>query len=152
MAQVGIIVGSKSDEPYIQQAIGILEKMGIEFEVSVMSAHRNPEKVRVYGRQAEERGFEVLIAGAGYAAHLPGVLASWTRLPVIGVPLPTSDLKGVDSLLAIVQMPGGVPVAGMGIGNAGMKNAALFAAQILSNKYDKIKAAYIAYRENLSKD
>ncbi len=152
MALVGILIGSKTDEPFIQPALTLFEEFAIEYEVRVISAHRNPEKVREYGLKAADRGFEVLIAAAGYAAHLPGVLASWTRLPVIGVPLPTSDLKGIDSLLSIVQMPAGIPVAGVGIGTAGIKNAALLAVQILANKYDKIKTAFGAYRDGLSKD
>ena len=148
MPLVSVIMGSKSDEPLMQPALDMLGELGIDHEVSVMSAHRNPEKVREYGRSAQERGIEVIIAGAGGAAHLPGVLASWTTLPVIGVPLPTSDLKGIDALLSIAQMPGGIPVAWVGIGGA--KNAALLAAEILALKHDRIKEALGRYRQGLA--
>ena len=148
-ALVGIVVGSKTDTELIQPALDTLKQLGIEYEFSVISAHRNPEKLKEYGLEAEKRGLKVIIAAAGYAAHLPGVLASWTTLPVIGVPLPTSELKGIDSLLSISQMPGGVPVACMGIGKSGAKNAALLAAQILGLKYDKIQKAYEKYRGSL---
>lgn len=151
MPKIGIVIGSRTDEPLIQPALELLQSLGIDYEISVISAHRNPEGVREYALKAETQGIEVIIAGAGYAAHLPGVLASWTSLPVIGVPLPTSDLKGVDSLLSIVQMPAGIPVAGVGIGTSGAKNAALLAAEILSLKYDKIKKSYQEYRQSLSK-
>jgi 5-(carboxyamino)imidazole ribonucleotide mutase len=148
MALVGIVLGSKTDASLVQPGIDILEQLGIEHEVSVLSAHRNPEKVREYGLKAEERGLEVIIAAAGYAAHLPGALASWTTLPVIGVPLPTSDLKGVDALLSIIQMPPGVPLACVGINGA--KNAALLAARILGIKYDRIKQACNEYTSRLA--
>ncbi|MBM4444266.1 MAG: 5-(carboxyamino)imidazole ribonucleotide mutase [Chloroflexi bacterium] len=147
---VGVVIGSKSDEPLIKPATDMLEELGIPYEVRVISAHRTPEKAREYGLKAQERGLEVLIACAGAAAHLPGVLASWTMLPVIGVPLPTSDLKGVDSLLSIIQMPGGVPVACVAIGSAGAKNAALLAAQILGLKSDRAREAYAAHRRKLA--
>ena len=150
MALVGVIIGSKTDEPLIQPALDILNQLGIEYELSVISAHRNPEKVREYGLKAKEKGFEVIIAGAGAAAHLPGVIASWTTLPVIGVPLPTSDVKGIDSLYSIVQMPSGVPVACVGIGTSGSKNAALLASQILGIKYEEIRIAYTKYKQNLT--
>jgi 5-(carboxyamino)imidazole ribonucleotide mutase len=145
---VGVVMGSKSDEALMQPALDMLKELDIAYEVSVMSAHRNPQKVREYGLSARERGIEVIIAGAGAAAHLPGVLASWTILPVIGVPLPTSDLKGIDAILSITQMPSGVPVASVGIGGA--KNAALLAAEILGLKYDSIKKAYEEYRKKLA--
>ena len=116
MPLVSIVIGSKTDEPLLKPALEILEQLNVEHELLVMSAHRNPEKVRDFGRKAKERGIEVIIAAAGAAAHLPGVLASWTTIPVIGVPLATSELKGIDSLYSIVQMPAGVPVACMGIG------------------------------------
>jgi len=150
MPIVGVVMGSRSDEPLMKPTLDMLEELGIPYEVRVISAHRTPEKTREYGLNAQERGLEVIIAGAGAAAHLPGVLASWTNLPVIGVPLPTSDLKGVDSLLSIIQMPGGVPVACVAIGSAGAKNAALFAAQILGLKHDGIREAYAAYRRKLA--
>jgi len=147
---VAVVMGSKSDEPLMQPALDMLQEMGIPFEVRAMSAHRTPEKTRDYALRAQERGIEVIIAGAGAAAHLPGVLASWTMLPVIGVPLPTSDLRGVDSLLAMVQMPGGVPVAVVSIGSAGARNAALLAAQMLGIKHPEIGEAYAAYRRKLA--
>ena len=143
-------MGSKSDEPYVKETTAVLERLGIEYEVNVISAHRTPEKAREYGKTARDRGLEVLIAAAGGAAHLPGVLASWTTLPVIGVPLPTTDLKGEDALLAIVQMPGGIPVATVAIGTAGAKNAAYLAAQILGLKYPKIAQAHEEYRQGLA--
>jgi 5-(carboxyamino)imidazole ribonucleotide mutase len=151
MALVGIVIGSKTDTELIQPALDMLKQLGIEYEFSVISAHRNPEKVREYGLEAEKRGLKVIIAAAGYAAHLPGVLASWTTLPVIGVPLPTSELKGVDALLSISQMPGGVPVACVGIGASGAKNAALLAAQILGTEYKEIKEAYRKHKQELAK-
>lgn len=149
MPKVGVIVGSKNDQPLIQPAIDMLQQLGIEHEFLIMSAHRNPDKVREYASRIGERGIEVIIAAAGMAAHLPGVIASLTTIPVIGVPLPTSDLKGIDSLLSIVQMPSGVPVACVGIGTAGAKNAALLAAQILALKHEEIKGAFEEYRRKL---
>ena len=146
---LGVVMGSRSDESLMQPALDMLKELGIPYEVRVISAHRNPDNTREYGVGAKDRGIEVVIAGAGAAAHLPGVIASWTTIPVIGVPLPTSDLKGVDSLLSITQMPGGVPVACMAIGSAGAKNAALLAAQILGFKHDKIREAYEGYRRKL---
>ena len=150
MPLVGVIMGSKSDEPYVKETTAVLERLGIEYEVNVISAHRTPEKAREYGKTARDRGLEVLIAAAGGAAHLPGVLASWTTLPVIGVPLPTTDLKGEDALLAIVQMPGGIPVATVAIGTAGAKNAAYLAAKILGLKYPNIAQAHEEYRQGLT--
>ena len=150
MPLVGVVIGSKTDEPSIQPALDMLQQLNIKYEFSVLSAHRNPEKVREYGSKAREHGIEVIIAAAGAAAHLPGVLASWTTLPVIGVPLPTSEFKGVDSLYSIVQMPAGVPVACVGIGASGAKNAALLAAQILGVKYDNIRDAYEKYKQKLT--
>jgi len=150
MSLVSVVMGSKSDESSMQPALDMLDKLGIEYEVSVISAHRNPEKARQYGLEARSRGIEVIIAGAGGAAHLPGVLASWTTLPVIGIPLPTSELKGVDALYSIIQMPSGVPVACVGIGSAGPKNAALFAAEILGLKHEVIRQSYERYRQELS--
>jgi 5-(carboxyamino)imidazole ribonucleotide mutase len=150
MALVGVVIGSKTDTELIQPALDMLEQLGIDYEFSVISAHRNPEKVREYGLGAEKRGLRVIVAAAGYAAHLPGVLASWTTLPVIGVPLPTSELKGIDALLSISQMPGGVPVACMGIGKSGAKNAALLAAQILGTAHEEIKEAYRKHKQELA--
>ena len=150
MPLVGIVIGSKNDEPLIQPTLDILQQLNINYELAVLSAHRNPDKVREYASKTKKEGVEVIIAAAGAAAHLPGVLASWTTLPVIGVPLPTSELKGVDSLYSIVQMPAGVPVACVGIGTSGAKNAALLAAQILGVKYKEIKDAYEKYKRKLA--
>ena len=144
-------MGSRSDEPVIRQTAEVLTQMGIEHEVVVMSAHRTPEKVMEYARSARDRGIEVLIAGAGGSAGLPGVLASWTSLPVIGVPLASSDLKGVDALYAIAQMPPGIPVACVAVGSWGARNAAYLAAQILGLKHDAIRRAYDEYREALKR-
>ncbi len=152
MPLVGVVMGSKSDTEAMQPALEVLKELGIDYEVSVISAHRTPEKARQYGQSAGSRGIEVIIAAAGGAAHLPGVLASWTTLPVIGVPLASSELKGVDALYSIVQMPAGVPVACMAVGTAGAKNAAFFAAEILGLKYDKIRKAYEKYRTALQGD
>ncbi len=149
MALVSVVIGSKTDTDLIQPALDMLKQLGIDYELSIISGHRNPEKLREYGLEAEERGIGVIIAAAGGAAHLPGILASWTALPVIGVPLPTSELKGIDALLSIAQMPAGVPVACMGIGTSGAKNAALFAAQILGTEHKEIKEAYEEYRQKL---
>ncbi len=149
MPLVGVVMGSKSDSEVVQAAVDILTQLGISHEVSIVSAHRTPEQARKYGLMARERGVEVIIAAAGGAAHLPGVLASWTTLPVIGVPLASSELKGVDALYAIVQMPAGVPVATMAVGVAGAKNAAYFAAQVLGLKHDEIRQAYDKYRAGL---
>ncbi len=150
MPLVGVLMGSANDAPLVDGAIKMLEEMGIDYEVKVISAHRQPEKVREYGLSAPERGFEVLIAAAGGAAHLPGVLAAWTALPVIGLPLATTELKGTDALYSMVQMPGGVPVATVGINGA--KNAALFAARILALKHDSIKKAVEAHRREMAGD
>ena len=129
---VSIVMGSESDKEVMKGAEEVLEQLGIPCEMLVSSAHRNPDKTAAYARKAKERGVRVIIAGAGYAAHLPGFLSSLTHLPVIGVPIASSPLGGIDSLFSIVQMPGGVPVAGMGVGKSGAKNAAYFAARILA--------------------
>ncbi len=149
MPLVAIVMGSKSDEEAVRPAAEILSRFGIEYEFSVLSAHRNPEGVREYGLSAQKRGIEVIIAAAGGAAHLPGVLASWTTLPVIGVPLASSELKGIDALCSVVQMPAGIPVACMAVGTAGAKNAAYLAAEILGLKHDEIRKAYEKYRMEL---
>jgi len=128
---VGIILGSKSDLPLMESCVKVLEDLEIPHEVKVCSAHRNPRGVMEWASSARERGLEVVIAAAGGAAHLPGVVAAWTDLPVIGVPVPTQHLGGVDSLYSIVQMPAGIPVATVAIGEAGAKNAAWLAARIL---------------------
>jgi 5-(carboxyamino)imidazole ribonucleotide mutase len=142
-------MGSKSDTEALQPALEILTRFGIDHEVNVISAHRTPEKARQYALSARERGIEVIIAAAGMAAHLPGVLASWTTLPVIGVPLASGELKGIDALYSIVQMPAGIPVACMAVGSAGAKNAAYLAAEILALKHDGIKKACDKYRREL---
>jgi len=150
MALVGIVIGSKTDEEYIQPALAVFKEFKIEYDIDILSAHRKPDRVRQYALEADSKGYEVIIAAAGSAAHLPGVIASWTTLPVIGVPLPTSDLKGVDSLYSIVQMPGGVPVACTGIGSAGVKNAALLAVQVLGIKFEQIKRSFAEYKRSLA--
>ncbi|MBE9512946.1 MAG: 5-(carboxyamino)imidazole ribonucleotide mutase [Chloroflexi bacterium] len=152
MSLVAVVMGSKSDTELMRPAMEVLNKLGINYELSVISAHRNPEKARQFGLAARDRGIEVIIAAAGGAAHLPGVLASWTTLPVIGVPLATSELKGVDALYSIVQMPAGIPVAGMAIGTAGAKNAAYLAAEILGLQHSEIRKAYEKYRSDLQGD
>ncbi len=152
MPLVAVVMGSKSDAEAMQPALDILKELGIDYEVSVISAHRRPEKARQYGLAARSKGIEVIIAAAGGAAHLPGVLVSWITLPVIGVPLATSELKGIDALYSIVQMPAGIPVASMAIGATGAKNAAYLAAEILGLKYDKIREAYEKYRGELQGD
>lgn len=149
MPLVAVVMGSKSDSESMQPTLDILNNLGIDYEVNVISAHRHPEKVRQFGTGLREKGIEVIIAAAGGAAHLPGVMASWTTLPVIGVPLPSSELKGVDALYSIVQMPAGIPVACVAIGTAGAKNAAYLAAEILGLKYDNIHDAYEKYRSDL---
>ena len=130
MPLVGVVMGSRSDEAIVRETASVLDDMGVDHEVVVMSAHRTPEKVMEYTKSARDRGIEVLIAAAGGSAGLPGVMASWTTLPVIGVPIPSSDLKGVDALYAIAQMPPGIPVACVAVGSWGARNAAFLAAQI----------------------
>jgi 5-(carboxyamino)imidazole ribonucleotide mutase len=131
-AAVGIVMGSESDWPTLKAAAGLLDELGVAYEAKIVSAHRTPDRLYKYGKNAAERGLKVIIAGAGGAAHLPGMTASMTTLPVLGVPIESKALKGMDSLLSIVQMPGGVPVATFAIGEAGAKNAALHAAAILA--------------------
>ncbi len=149
MPLVGVVMGSKSDAEVMQGALDVLTSLGIDHEVNVISAHRNPDKAREYAQSAHKRGIEVIIAAAGMAAHLPGVLASWTTLPVIGVPMASGELKGIDALYSIVQMPAGIPVACVAIGSTGAKNAAYLAAEILGLKHDKILRAYEKYRSEL---
>jgi len=150
MPLVAVVMGSKSDAASMQPTLDTLDALGIDYEVKVMSAHRNPERVRQYGLAAHSNGIEVIIAAAGGAAHLPGVLASWTSLPVIGVPLSVNELKGVDALYSMSQMPSGIPVATVAIGDAGAKNSALLAAEILGLKYDNIRQAYENYRQQIA--
>jgi 5-(carboxyamino)imidazole ribonucleotide mutase len=149
MPLVGLVLGSRTDEPLIQGTLEVLEQMKIDHEMVVMSAHRTPEKVMEYAQSARSRGIEVIIGAAGGSAGLPGVLASWTTLPIIGVPLPTSDLKGIDALYAIAQMPPGIPVACVAVGSWGARNAAFLAAQVLGIKHEEIRQAYDEYREGL---
>ena len=137
-AVVGILMGSDSDLPVMQEAAAMLQEFGIEYEMTIASAHRTPKKVLEYSMTAEKRGLKVIIAGAGWAAHLAGVVASQTTLPVIGVPIDSSPLKGIDALLSTAQMPGGVPVATMSIGKPGAKNAGVFAAQIIATSDVKV--------------
>jgi 5-(carboxyamino)imidazole ribonucleotide mutase len=146
-ALVGIIMGSSSDWETLRGAAEMLEKLGIAHEVRVVSAHRTPDLLFEYAASARSRGLEVLIAGAGGAAHLPGMTAAKTSLPVLGVPVQSKTLNGLDSLLSIVQMPAGVPVATFAIGSAGAANAALFAAAILAGKHPAIAGALEAFRE-----
>jgi len=146
--RVGIVLGSDSDFQVMQEAVRVLQEFGVGCEVVVASAHRTPQRAAEYALKAEERGIEVIIAGAGMAAHLPGVLASYTCLPVIGVPLQGSALGGVDALYSIVQMPPGVPVATVAINGA--RNAALLAVQILSLKDPHLRQKFQAYREKLA--
>jgi len=146
LPQVSIVMGSESDRPTMQLAAEALESLGVSTEVVVMSAHRNPDKVREYARTAKDRGIQLFIAGAGMAAHLPGVIASWTTLPVIGVPLPAGELRGQDALYSMVQMPAGVPVATFGIGNSGARNAAYFAASVLALKDEAVRQRYEEFR------
>ena len=149
MALVGVIMGSSSDEATVNETVQVLEELGVDYEVRVMSAHRVPDRVREYATTARERGIEVFIAAAGGAAALPGVLASWSTLPVIGVPLASSELKGLDALMAVAQMPPGIPVACVAIGSWGARNAAYLAAEILGIKHDSIREAYEQYRAKL---
>lgn len=147
---VGIIMGSQSDWPTMKEAATLLDALGIPYEAKIVSAHRTPDRLWTYGKTAVERGLKVIIAGAGGAAHLPGMMASKTRIPVIGVPVQTKALSGVDSLYSILQMPRGYPVATMAIGAAGAANAALMAAGILALNDAALAARLDAWREALS--
>jgi len=146
-ALVGVIMGSKSDWETLQNTAHTLEKLGVPHETRVVSAHRTPDLLFEYAAGAAERGLEVIIAGAGGAAHLPGMVAAKTPLPVLGVPVKSRALKGIDSLLSIVQMPAGIPVGTLAIGDAGATNAALLAAAILGNKYPDIRKRLEAFRQ-----
>jgi len=147
---VGVILGSKSDLPLMESFVKVLEELGIEHELKICSAHRNPRGVMEWASSARERGLKVLIAAAGGAAHLPGVVAAWSDLPVIGVPVPTQHLGGVDSLYSIVQMPAGIPVATVAIGEGGAKNAAWFAARILGLGDDAVERRHAEKRAALA--
>lgn len=149
MPLVGVVMGSASDEPAVKGTIETLEQLKVDYEVRVMSAHRTPERVQEYATTARGRGIEVLISAAGGSAALGGVLASWTTIPVIGIPLASSQLNGWDSLLATAQMPPGIPVACTAVGDWGARNAAFFAAEILGLKHDEIRQAYEDYRRQL---
>lgn len=146
--RVGVIMGSDSDLPTMQAAIDVLVEFGVAYEARVISAHRTPDEMLEYARSAADRGLEVIIAGAGGAAHLPGMTASMTPLPVIGVPVALKQLEGLDSLLSIVQMPAGIPVATVAIGNA--RNAGLLAVRILANGDEKLRAAMIRFQADLA--
>jgi len=147
MTQIGIIMGSDSDLPTMQGAIAVCEEFDVPCEVAIVSAHRTPERMVQYAQSAHQRGLKVIIAGAGGAAHLPGMVAALTPLPVIGVPVASRHLQGVDSLYSIVQMPGGIPVATVAIGNA--KNAGLLAVQILASHQPELLERVQQYRQNL---
>src|SRR5271169_3981689 len=149
---VGVVMGSKSDYDVLAQAVEILKLFTIPYEARVVSAHRTPDWLFTYAEQAEARGLRVIIAGAGGAAHLPGMLAAKTLVPVLGVPVPATILNGIDSLLSIVQMPKGVPVGTLAIGKPGAANAALFAAQLLATTDQGLRARLRAWREERSKE
>ena len=149
---VGIIMGSKSDWETMRHVVETLQELGVPHEVRVVSAHRTPDQMFAYAETAAERGIEVIIAGAGGAAHLPGMTAAKTSLPVLGVPVQSRALNGMDSLLSIVQMPAGVPVGTLAIGRAGAVNAALLATAILGNKYPQFRSAYRRFRQQQTGD
>ena len=150
MAKVGIVMGSDSDMPIMAQAADFLDKMGIDYEMTIISAHREPDIFFNYAKSAEEKGFKVIIAGAGKAAHLPGMCAALFPMPVIGIPMKTSDLGGVDSLYSIVQMPSGIPVATVAI--YGGKNAGILAAKILATSDPELLAKLKAYSEEMKNE
>ena len=150
MALVGVVIGSKTDEDLGQETINTLTELGISSELSVISAHRKPDAAREYGITASSRGIEVIIAAAGGSAALPGVMASWSLLPVIGIPVASSAVGGLDSLYSIAQMPPGIPVACVAIGSWGARNSAYLAASILSLSHPDIRTNYQSYREKLS--
>jgi 5-(carboxyamino)imidazole ribonucleotide mutase len=147
---VGVVMGSASDWPTMKLVVEVLEEFGVASEHAIVSAHRTPDRLRDYATSAVSRGLRVIVAGAGGAAHLPGMLASWTTLPVLGVPVESRVLKGVDSLLSIVQMPGGVPVGTLAIGAAGAKNAGLFAVRMLASDDAGLRAKLERYRDDLA--
>ena len=150
-AKVLIVMGSDSDLPIMEEAAKALKDFGVGYKITVASAHRSPERALKLSKEARGNGIEVIIAGAGAAAHLAGVLAAKTTLPVIGVPIDATPLKGMDALLSTVQMPGGIPVASMAIGKAGAKNAGIFAAEILSIKYPEIADKLAEFREDMAR-
>ena len=150
--KVAIIMGSRSDWPTLKHAADVLDKMGVAYKTAIISAHRTPARLIEFSKSAKDKGFKVIIAGAGGAAHLPGMAASMTSLPVLGVPVQTKTLSGFDSLLSIVQMPGGVPVGTLAIGSAGAKNAAIFAASILGLGDVELMTRLESYRNQVSKE
>jgi 5-(carboxyamino)imidazole ribonucleotide mutase len=149
---VAVVMGSKSDAGLMQECLDTLDRLGIPYETAVMSAHRQPDKVREFAQSARDRGIEVIIAAAGLAAHLPGVVAAWTPLPVIGVPLPAGELRGIDALYSMAQMPAGTPVACVAIGSHGARNAAHLAARILALKHETVRKSLEAYRQGLASE
>ncbi len=150
--QVSVVMGSESDRPVMKDCLETLDKFAISYEVKVLSAHRMPEATASYARDLRQRGIKVVIAGAGGAAHLPGVISAYTTLPVIGIPLASSSLQGIDALYSIVQMPRGVPVASMGIGSTGAKNAAILAAEILSLSSSDLEEKLKQYKAKLAQN
>ena len=147
---IGVIMGSASDADVMKGCIDTLREMGIPYEVKILSAHRTPEQTRQYAETAAERGIQVIIAGAGWAAHLAGAIAAQTTLPVIGIPIDSSPLKGIDALLSTVQMPSGIPVATVALGKGGAKNAAVLGAQILALKYPLVADEVARHRKSLT--
>ncbi len=147
--RIAIVAGSDSDCPHLEGAVEFLEEMEIDYELHVMSAHRSPEKVSAFAEEAEERGLKVILAAAGGAAHLAGVVAAHTRLPVVGIPISTDRMGGMDSLFSTVQMPGGVPVASVGLGSSGGENAAVFAARILALQDEDLRDRLEEFYENM---
>jgi len=152
MSKIAIVMGSKSDKEIMDNAEKVLKDFGIEYEVFILSAHRTPHKVKDFAENAKQNGFDLIIVGAGYAAHLGGVIASYTLLPILAVPIDSSPLKGIDSLYASVMMPSGIPVAVFTIGKAGAKNAAIFAAEIIARSDEKIKNKLIEMRNEWNKN
>ncbi|TGL49450.1 5-(carboxyamino)imidazole ribonucleotide mutase [Leptospira wolffii] len=150
--KVAVIMGSSSDWETMKEAVQILKEFGIESKAEIVSAHRSPEKMVEFAKSARSQGYEIIIAGAGGAAHLPGMVASLTTLPVLGVPVQSKSLSGMDSLLSIVQMPGGVPVGTLAIGTAGAKNAGLLAVRILSLKDESLVSKLEAYRNRIREE
>lgn len=148
--QVAVVMGSVSDWETMQHACAVLAQCGVPYGAAIVSAHRTPERMNAFARNAQQRGVQIIIAGAGGAAHLPGMIAAQTPLPVLGVPIQSRALRGLDSLLSIVQMPGGVPTATFSIGDAGAKNAALFAVQVLALNNPALHERFVAYRSDLA--
>ncbi len=148
---ISIVLGSDSDLPMLKDSMKVLKSFKVDYEVRILSAHRCPDDVRKFARGASKRGIKVIIACAGMAAHLPGVIASFTTIPVVGVPLPSKALKGVDSLASILQMPSGIPVGAMSIGETGVKNGVIFALQIIALNNESLRKKLLKYKENLRK-